>query len=347
MRRTVLVLLVLLGAMAVPAPASAAVIATCGATLTEDAYLVRDLSCPAGGGLTLTDGVTLDLRGHRLVGPGPAAGTGITVAHDASVTVTGGRVQRWGTGLALNSSSGSTVTVERVAFAGNGSGIEAAHGIFRVHDSRFADNGTGLSVFQSQVEITRSRFVRNSTGVSGDEDSPIQVTDSVFTGNGTAAGSENARLIRTTIRYGTYGVYGGGTVRDSVIAHVTTAIHPTGGYRGIVDVSGTRFIGNRTAIPITGIGTRVFVRSSVFRGNGDGVTVTGAPEFVTVLLEGNTFVRNGNGIIGTAPPTVELRANRADRNLGWGINLPGAVDLGGNTARGNGRSPQCVGVVCT
>ena len=26
---------------------------------------------------------------------------------------------------------------------------------------------------------------------------------------------------------------------------------------------------------------------------------------------------------------------------------PGVTDLGGNTAKGNGNTPQCVGVVCT
>jgi hypothetical protein len=35
------------------------------------------------------------------------------------------------------------------------------------------------------------------------------------------------------------------------------------------------------------------------------------------------------------------------QNARWGIHAPGAIDLGGNTARGNGNEPQCVGVVCT
>ena len=43
---------------------------------------------------------------------------------------------------------------------------------------------------------------------------------------------------------------------------------------------------------------------------------------------------------------MSIGGNSARNNTGWGINAPGATDLGGNTARHNGNEPQCVGVVC-
>ena len=69
------------GAAALAGPASAAVPVTCGAVLDTDGYLSADLSCPAGNGIYLELDVTLDLRGHRLIGPGrtrpaPATGSG-------------------------------------------------------------------------------------------------------------------------------------------------------------------------------------------------------------------------------------------------------------------------------
>ncbi|WP_166435968.1 hypothetical protein [Cellulomonas shaoxiangyii] len=44
---------------------------------------------------------------------------------------------------------------------------------------------------------------------------------------------------------------------------------------------------------------------------------------------------------------MTLGGNEARGNSGWGIHAPGVTDAGGNTARGNGNQPQCVGVVCT
>ena len=52
------------------------------------------------------------------------------------------------------------------------------------------------------------------------------------------------------------------------------------------------------------------------------------------------------GVLLPSAAGVSLGGNHADRNSRWGINAPGATDLGGNTATGNGNEPQCVGVTC-
>ena len=43
---------------------------------------------------------------------------------------------------------------------------------------------------------------------------------------------------------------------------------------------------------------------------------------------------------------VTVASNRADNNLGTGIDAPGVIDGGGNLASGNMGAAQCVGVVC-
>src|SRR3954470_3417512 len=71
------------------------VVATCGAVLTTDARLDRDLTCPAGDGLVLAGDLTLALDGHRLTGPGDQAGTAVSVTGPWSVTVSDGTIQSW------------------------------------------------------------------------------------------------------------------------------------------------------------------------------------------------------------------------------------------------------------
>ena len=43
---------------------------------------------------------------------------------------------------------------------------------------------------------------------------------------------------------------------------------------------------------------------------------------------------------------VSVANNRADNNLGAGIDAAGVIDGGGNLASGNRGAAQCVGVVC-
>jgi hypothetical protein len=346
-RRTMIVLAFLLGTVTLPLPASAAVAATCGAMLTTDAYLAADLRCPGGDGLTLADGVTLDLRGHRLVGPGPSAGTAVAVADvEASATVIGGRIEEWGTGIGPLGSA-YNASVRGVTIARTGTGMVAHFGVFAISDSRFADSGTGVSVFYGSTTISSTAFARNRVGVDGNEDGSVVIADSTFTDHEYAVAADGALIIRSTLRHGTVGVAVAATVRDSTIAYFTAGLRLPGSVRGVGLVENTRFIGNDTAIPLDRFGTQGIVRSNTFLDNVNGITVSADVDWVDVTVEGNTLTRNGNGIVGTAPPTVRLKANTATRNIGWGINLPGAVDLGGNAASGNGRSPQCVGVVCS
>jgi hypothetical protein len=344
-RRTMLVLAFLVGTVALPLPASAAAAATCGATLTTDSYLDRDLRCATG--LTLTDGVTLDLRGHRLIGPG--SGRAVSVLGEGqSITVLNGRITGWATGIgsAVNSFYDGVVTVRGVTFSRVDVGIAAYLGRFVISDSRFVDSGTGVGAFLGHTTITSSVFARNRTGVAGTEDTPLFVTDSTFTDHEFAVDAEGATIVRSTLRHGIVGIGPGSVVRDSTIAYFTTAMRLPGSVRGTALAENTRFIGNRTAIPIASSGTQAVIRNNTFRDNVDAITVAGDVEVLDVTIEGNTFTRNGNGILGTAQPTVRVGSNVARDNIGWGINLPGAVDLGGNTARGNGRTPQCAGVVC-
>jgi parallel beta-helix repeat protein len=69
------------------------------------------------------------------------------------------------------------------------------------------------------------------------------------------------------------------------------------------------------------------------------------------VLAANVASRNGRagGIVVEGSATGnKLRANRANANAGHGIvAVRGTIDGGGNRARGNRATPQCVGVACS
>ena len=266
-----------LGAGAATAAPPAPPAVTCGSILEQDAYLTQDLRCPEGNGIFLEIDVTLDLRGHRLIGPGatatptgPGRGIGVHLSPAWPSGVVGGTITGWPIGIGGNEDfeTSETFSLSRLTLSGNGTAVQA-----------------------NQARMTADRLtVRgNSVGIDalsrGEVGTQLTVSASTFRDNGTA--------VRVDAR------------------------------------------------------TTVDLRGSTFERNGTGYTATaGTPDGYAALLEGNTFSRNGDGIRAEVPGT-SLRQNTATRNTGWGIYAPGAVDLGGNVARRNGRSPQCVGVVCS
>jgi parallel beta-helix repeat protein len=114
-RRVGLVFLVLaLAAPGVPASADAL---ECGDVLTEDTVFQADLVCEGVTALVIgADGITVDLDGHRLTGSADAIGIS-NAGHD-SVTISNGRIERFGTGIRFWNVSDSLIedmTLERQA----------------------------------------------------------------------------------------------------------------------------------------------------------------------------------------------------------------------------------------
>jgi len=122
------------------------------------------------------------------------------------------------------------------------------------------------------------------------------------------------------------------------------------GGASIVPGFGADFCGCSAQITGT-IAYSTFSNSARFDGNG--LSIYGASLYapMTLNLVGNHFLDNagdGLNIKSTAGNTVTLKGNVARRNGGAGILVtsPSIIDAGGNRARGNAVSPQCVGVSC-
>ena len=346
----------------VPAPAQAATRTTgagpvaCGATVTEDAYLAADLTCPTGDGVTLGRGVTLDLRGHTLTGGGH--GVGVRTAGTGTSTVRNGVLEGWDSAVmtADEVEAGARVRVHSLTLRNNGAGMTVVSSAAEVRSSHLVSNDSGIAGLHANLTVRGSRMRGNDVGVSVGT-STVKMTGSLLRDNRIGVGCSESRctLTRVTIVGGDRGVssfLGSLAVRDSVFRGVGTGVDSSqapGGSGTYADVvTGSRFIGNGIGVS-AGFLTHLAVRDSTFTRNDVGVAVPASdpPSDLpaTVELTGNRFARNGDGVYAERAG-VRVGDNAALRNTRWGIYAPGAVDLGGNQARGNGESQQCTGVGC-
>ena len=134
----------------------------------------------------------------------------------------------------------------------------------------------------------------------------------------------------------------GAELTDNVVTGGETGFEAVGAWAGST-LRGNVFRDVGTAVRLSSATATLI--DNVFTRNGVAFTAEGDDPFFSAALEGNRFVRNGDGILGVGVPTT-LRDNVAVANQRWGINAPGATDLGGNVAHANGTEPQCVGVAC-
>lgn len=339
------------------APATAAGLA-CGDVVSTDVRLTADLVCTGDVGLRVGPGLTVNLNGHRLTGPGSGTGTGIVFEGefepaDYTVRVVNGTVSGWEYGMtqyfvvrrvivdrvrlidnetALSNGewSGFGFDVRRSTFERNGTGLSQLFGQSTIHRSTFLDNGSAVAGYRASLAITESKFERNETAV-GCPNTTCDVDASTFLDNDTAVS--------------TSGVSGGLVQRSRFVRN---DVGVSAGWQSYTAFEGNTFRDNGVGID-SGANDGSTVSGNTFRGNETGFrSVTGGTEWESqshATLTDNTFRANGDGIF-IAQAGTSLGRNSAVRNTGWGVHAEGAVDLGGNTASNNGNDPQCHGVAC-
>jgi hypothetical protein len=355
-------------AVVLATPAGAAVPVTCGDTVTGDAYLASDLVC-AGSGIRLTGDATLDLAGHTLDGTG-ATGAGITFTLEGTQTVTNGAITAWGTAF-------------QVDYSGIDPDGEPGDGMFVLSDLRARGNRLVVSTEidslfsgnRATFDVGRSRFEQNGTVFAGLWGGDVDAHDSEFVDNGTVMTFDSGGgAIRTSYLEGNDAVIGSLVeasvfIEDSVLVDNTTVAGGAQSFMSYVEIARSEVRGSDTVITANSEFTRLVdntftdngivvdlgegsgqIARNTFENNVLAFTSVGppldGPWSSPARLEGNTFLSNGDAII-TAGVGTELKDNVAQYSTGWGIYAPGVTDLGGNKASGNGRDPQCVGVVCT
>lgn len=350
--------------VAVPAPVAraAAPTVTCGATLTRDTTLTADLSC-AGSGVTLGPGVTLDLGGHQLLGDG--LGTGITLTPGGPTGVRHGTVGNWATGILLGDTadlSRTEVSLSRLSLSTAPLAVATAE----LSLTEVSLTSSPLDLNLTDTIATRTSFHRSDArgemntmtlrssrvrggGLAQDENNTVTVIDSRLDGSGylrpaLLCGGE-ITIIRSTVQDYVVPLYANAASCPLTITDSTFRNNPHGavlsevaGEEVSARISGSSFSGSGNAVT----GGRVAISTSTFTRNLSGVLLSDA---AGSSISGSTFSRNSRSGIIALDAGLALRANTAYRNRGYGIHAPGAIDLGGNRARGN-RLGDCVGVSC-
>jgi hypothetical protein len=144
-------------------PARASAIA-CGSTITASVRLTEDLNCTAdttGSGITIgADGVTVNLNGYQILGPGDLAGTyGIADTGYSDVTIEYGAMSNFGTDVDLMGASGSELTgivVRHLTIANTG--VQDGFGVYGEHLSGTIIHRLSISNAYVGVELVTCRI---------------------------------------------------------------------------------------------------------------------------------------------------------------------------------------------
>ena len=158
--------LVLSLAVTLGAPFHAEANDLCGATIFSNLKLNHDLTCAGDGLIVGADGIRLDLNGHTIAGSG--SGVGISVFGRTNVSIFGGIVQNFETGVrVLNSTS---IVVKENQFLENGDGVDLQAGSIgnTIRENEFWDNrtrGIMLRGATSNNVIKENTFTGNRVGI--------------------------------------------------------------------------------------------------------------------------------------------------------------------------------------
>ena len=353
----------------------------CGDVITQDTTLDSDLiDCPQAGIVIGADGITLDLAGHAVdgdgvpdpIGSGCRAGIAnsrcapFDTGHD-DVTVTGGTIREFETGVSIRRSEG--VVIEQTRFEGNDTAV-GLNDVTRPTVERntfFRNSGRAIE----GVEAHLARIERNQVAANGDGIRLVSARDGTIARN----------VIRDSALMGI-------TVEDGAMRNGVLANRVQGnGHAGIVVVEGTRlnrvernyvsnngnapgfhfFDGgilvdkdtrvernsvshNSRGIVLWGHGQNTVAGNAVTASVGDGILVefgSDDPARPHNVLNDNVVARNGDDGIDVEDPRTVVSANTAKHNSDLGIEaVPGVTDGGGNRAFSNGNPLQCLNVFC-
>ncbi len=164
----------------------------CGATIVADITLDRDLSCKGNGLVVAKDGVTIDLGGHTMTGPGrgrwiwPGRATssvGVRVTGRKGVTIRNGHLTKFATGVLLERSRNSTVDGVSTTYSHYGIYLYRSTGN-TLSQVTVSHNVYGLHIHQSQEnKIVRSDISRQGYSPGGYGINLYRASKNVVTGN--------------------------------------------------------------------------------------------------------------------------------------------------------------------
>ena len=319
--------------LAVPATSQASGVA-CGSTITSHTKLRADLSnCPGDGLVIGASGITLDLGKRTIDGRG--TGVGIRLAGHRNVTIKGGTVREFATGVALSDTTGTRVK-DLAVRAVPGRAIDVTGGSGNAfEDLTSTGNRTGLALTDTTRNTVRgSSFTHNAiTGVLlfGATRNRVELNrfaDNVGNGVAVVEGADGNTLAGNRVEGSQTGL-----IVDAAHENLLTLNHVTGAGDGVL------IAGDRNTVA----GNLVDRSVGGCEGcSGWGIGVTGGAGNV---VKANVVQRSLDDGIHVAAAGTWIGLNITLRNGGRGIEaVKGVRDGGGNHGLGNGA--PCSGVRC-
>jgi parallel beta-helix repeat protein len=183
----------------------------CGATIFDDVRLDHDLTCAGNGLIVGADRVRINLDGHTITGSG--SGVGISVVGRSDVSIKGGTIRNFATGVVIANSRG--VVVHDAQLVGHVDGIDVQAG----------SAGNTIKASHFQGNRTRGIMLRDAT-------SAIVVKDNSFVANRVSIlvnGPVGSTVKDNTVSSSTLaGIRIGQTATDNLISDNTITSNPAG-----------------------------------------------------------------------------------------------------------------------
>lgn len=328
--------------MGIPAPAGAAALA-CGSTISTSITLTADLNCSGdttGNAITIgAAGVTVNLNGHKIVGPGPAASTDGIVDHQYNqVGIEGGAISGFSTSVNLEGTSStdlSGATLANLAVTSSGTGVYTNY-VYGVNVSRSSFNITGDAV--SFNWASSSLATDNKVSTSGTAFNDCNGTNDTL--------SHNSITLLPTDSGGT-GFYVMSTAKEVIRANNVSGRNAGPSSDGIVDWYSSGQLTTENVLNY--VSTGIFESDedgmvSYNRGYHDnlGIDEEGA---IGISYTGNSFSGGNYGIWVYDPSGTQLTGNVTNHNAKAGVYIfvdniycsPCSARLVNNTAEYNAR----------
>jgi large repetitive protein len=347
----------------------------CGARISKDTTLHKDLvNCPNNGIVITADGVTLDLNGHTIDGNGTPDSScdpvlhfcdfGVAFGKRHGVTVKHGSIRGFEGGLLAFKAHRDRllgVSTSRNRFSGIGVAFSSRILIKNSSGDRTtASEGEGIGMFfSSHLRVLNSSFRHNGhVGIK-----PVGCKKSLIKGNVMARNGDEGFLMEGgrgfQLRRNQLVRNGGGITLGPGSHNVITRNRVVRGHDGIRIEKGHRnLVAHNVVIHTRRAGIRLGIKNPLFGGahnivrrnvvrdsRVDGFLVGEKDRHSR--LKNNVAKGSGDDGFDVESHSASLEGNRAVRNADLGIQaVRGVIDGGGNVARGNGDRRQCTNIAC-
>ena len=307
--------------VALPASSVQADQAGCGQVLTKSITLSNDLLACAGDGLVIgAGGITVDLNGHLVQGTGLGAGVRNPGHHD--VTIRGGTIRNFDSGVSLAGAQRNTVaglTFDQTELEGVHLATAAGSQVRDNHVNDFSGAAFRLTNGSS------SNLVAHNAVAAGNGEAIVVEGGSDYNRlEGNKLGGSSDSSIRVDFSSNTM------VIGNEVAGGSDAAITMTGAPRSVVQSNNVHGVGD-AAILLTDSTANVVRFNTLGRSADAGVVLSGVSDS---LIKANTMSHAGDAAISLqlGSSNVRIIDNQASHSSDAGVFLGDGV---GNVVRGN------------